>query len=142
MITDEICSRPEYFFTLIKNDEGYLAIGSRKITQLDIATNFTDLIKTTSMFDPHSNFVHAPTEYNVNGVVGGFIIVQGPTRLAALGQLLDALDEEQRREEEEARQAASYMDEELVRKITKWRKQQAKKKAKEREYDPDDEWDF
>lgn len=144
-------TKPTYLMTLIESNGGWTAVGSRSVNFLNIEarreweelslTYFSDRSISPSIY-----------HYLVEGSVRSFTVVSAPTQLQALGALLDEFrkqeDAELREAEDKAKRKADIarfggeVNEELVRKVVRWRKKQAKKAEKEREWDPDDEWDF
>lgn len=128
--------QPQLFITVIENDEGYMAIGSRKVSSLEI-TAATEYFETQNWKSFDNYLIQGPKSFEIAGVTHTLTTVQGRSRMGVIGQLLEAFDEEKRLEEEEKRERqkrqqdlarfGGEIDEELVRKIIKWRKKKAKK---------------
>lgn len=142
---------PNWWMTVIENDGKWTAIGSRKINRIDIEARIDDYdwpLLGHSLYSP----VASVAEYKIAGSVRGFTYTSGTTRLAALGALMDALQKEEEEErtvaaerskrQEDLKRFGGEVNEELIRKVVRWRKKQAKKAEQEREWDPDGEWEF
>lgn len=132
MLDGEVYYHPEFIISVFQNADGWGAMGSRKATQMTIQQqqqHFTGL--DTWDFDGPRSYLQHPVEFEFFARTHGFIYVQGTTILGALGTLLDAFQREEKLEvEEEADRKRKQdlarfggeIDDELVRKIVKWRK--------------------
>ena len=136
---------PELFITVTKQEDKWIAFGSRKVNYFSIENKVDyDDITTRTAFSYSSTYV---SEIVSGCSMQGCIVVEGYSPLAAIGALLDAFREEEKQEliEEESRKIRNAdikrfggeVNEELVRKVVRWRKKQAKKAA---DVDPYDEY--
>jgi hypothetical protein len=128
-----------------------VAWGSRKINRFEVEAKMEDYeysFYSGAILDRGSIL----KEYIWNGSLRGMTMCSGTSQLSAIGALLDALREEEERElkedlEREKRRAdiarfGGEVNEELIRKVVRWRKKQEKKRQLEEGWDPDGEWDF
>lgn len=136
---NNFCLQPDIFITVVKNESGYTAFGSRKINFFDLEhkVEYGELLG-----DRFINVmgIDKVAHTEIRGEVDGITMVQGTTRLAAIGALIDALDTEEReeaaqrleilRQRELRERFGGEVNEELIRKVVKWRK----KKAEKQEY--------
>lgn len=152
-MNNEYSMNPEIFVFLVKSEKEWMAYGSRKINYVDIES----VINHGDEFSYYGGLIREMSpatlrEIKLTGSLTGLTMCVGSTQLGALGTLLDAL---RREEDEERKQNEAYtkrqediarfggeVNEDLIRKIVKLRKKQAKKTQREKEYDPYDEWDF
>lgn len=132
-LSDSYC-RPNYFTSLVENPDGtWTAIGSRKMGFLNFElVREWDAYGALNTWDwDRDAVVYGPQTIHLEGEAKGIITTQASTRLAALGMLLDAFDTEEREEEhlkrvgkelQELNRLGGEIDDELAKKIRKWRK--------------------
>lgn len=137
MLDGSVYSRPNYWFTLIKNDSdsgiGWIAFGSRQVSQVTVEAHgdyFKGALDTWD-FDICSSYAPHCRTFEFHGTSSTLTYVKAVSPLAAIGALLDAFRDEEEREVEEERDRkrrvdlarfGGEIDEELARKIVKWRK--------------------
>lgn len=144
--------KPELFILTYQDEaDNWVAWGSRKVNRFEVEAKLEDY-EYTCYDGLIRDYGTSLREFLWNGSIGGMTMCSGTSQLSAIGALIDALRKEEDEEriaaaEREKRQAdiarfGGEVNEELIRKIVRWRKKQAKKAEQEREYDPDGEWDF
>lgn len=122
----------KYFMALIQNESGYIAVGSRTINYLEIGRE----VEMMPLLEySYQAVLPYETKISINGSAHTLTYVTGTTPLSTLGSLLDAFKKDEEQEAEEKRQRVRQtelarfggeVDDELVRKIVRWRKKQAK----------------
>lgn len=142
---------PSIFITVIKQDDKWIAMGSNKVDLFELTASRDDTFVDVLSFASRSIYPMMTT-YMINGRTRTIATATAATQLSAVGALLDFFKEDEIREaveqERKTQRQADYtrfggeVNEELIRKVVRWRKKQAKKAEQEREYDPDREWEF
>lgn len=140
---------PSLFLLTYEKDGEWVAMGSRKWIDISFESKM-DEYEYTMSWESLRRIEPAPRHIDIYGKLVGVTAVTAHTQLAAIGALIDALRKEEEEEQEQARRSADIrrfggeVNEELIRKVVRWRKKQAKKASKERnerQLDYDD-WDF
>lgn len=134
-------TKPKFCFFLVEHEDGWMAIGSRQINYLDLES----IMASDSIFTFGGDRIPlGPPSYNINGSFETLIMAVNSSPLSALASLYEALQKEEAEEvadtkrREDLARFGGEINEELIRKIVKWRKKQEKKQPKEYEYH---EWD-
>ncbi len=134
---------PKYLIALMESEDGWIALGARKIGRLEInmSQGRDDITGGWDYWNLGRDKSYTPVDhqYVITSDAKQFTYVKGKTQLAALGALLDTLREEEEREDavkreyiakqERITRFGGEIDEELIKKIVKWRKKQAKEAA-------------
>jgi hypothetical protein len=144
---------PEYFILIMEKEGTWTALGSRKVIQFDLESRINE----PEYLDYFGGFIRdygtaSLRDYVIKGSLRNMTMVTGTSQLSALGALLDALRKEEEEEKEisvkyaqgkiDLQRFGGEVNEELIRKVVRWRKKQAAQAAKKKEFDPDGEWDF
>lgn len=142
-------ANPSLFITLIHQNDQWIAMGSNKIDTFELTASRDDTFADVMSFASRSIYPMMTT-YIINGRTQTVATATGKTQLAALGALLDFFKQDEIDDAIEAERKAQRkaelarfggeVNEELVRKIVRWRKKQELKNRVESDYDHD--YDF
>lgn len=139
--------QPNLFILTYKQEDGsWAAWGSRKVNFLDLEAKIDDGIEVTYRGGlTHEMSPSTLREFIFNGSIRNLTTVTGNSELGAVGGLIDALRKEEEEElrasferekyKDDIKRFGGQVDEELIRKVVRWRKKQAKKKAEQDELD-------
>lgn len=128
---------PKYFMAVVKASENrWTAYGSRKLRYISFEGQYGNdpYYDDGYSFGDTYKMVSPIRTIKAEADLYGMISVTANSPLAAIGALIDAFREEEEREAEESRQMkrkaelarfGGEIDEELVRKIVKWRKKRS-----------------
>lgn len=136
---------PQLFMLVIETTDGFMAIGSRKIAQFELNAVVEDF--DCWSLEGKNRIPIGPSSVDINGTVYSLITVIQSTRTGAIFSLIQALDAEERQEEEAKKRSADLarfggeIDEELVKKIVRWRKKRDKQKDVPVTYDWEEYYD-
>lgn len=142
-------NNPSLFLTVFEQNGTWIAMGTNKAFNFELTAS-RDWQELTGMGYYQDYPRH--TEYMFNGQTSTIATATGTTPLAAMGALLDYLREADEKEkeqnlvyakrQEDLKRFGGEVDEELIRKVVKWRKKNAAKQAYIDKYEDNDDFDY
>lgn len=142
-------SKPTLFLMVIQGEENWIAIGSDKIDLFEFTASREEELEFAILSHPYKSVFPTLNKYVINGRTRTLASATGSSPLSAIGALIDFMRDQEAEEtiRKEKRKAdlerfGGEVNEELIRKVVRWRKKQEKKRQQEAEWDPYNEWEF